>query len=367
MNNVGVGISVALMSVLVGCGDRTEEAVGERFVVRRLSLRDVVSQTGEVTPVVKVDIKCEASGRIEHVYVKEGQRIEQGDKILTIDPERLRTRRKKLDLSVEEARIRRDIAKRNYERSQELSETGTVSRRQLEDLESEYRLKQIAYQQQVLERKDIVDQLKETTVLSPMSGVLTRLNVEEGEIAVSATSGYQSGTVIGTVADIERLEVVTEIGEVDYPKLSVGQPVVIRPEATENVETHGSIDFISLTARKEGNDELGSFEVRITIDSLVTGVVPGVNVNVDFVVLEKSDVLAVPYHFVKRRGGRAMVVRVAHGENGERTVRPVKVSTGNTDFRHYEILDGLAEGDTVVFRPDMEKGGPGRGRRGGKG
>ncbi|MBD3243806.1 MAG: efflux RND transporter periplasmic adaptor subunit [Chitinivibrionales bacterium] len=366
MKRTCVGIALTALVLTAGCGRRKEGPSGETFVVKRLGLRDVVSQTGEVTPVVKVDIKSEASGRIERVYVKEGQRVEEGDKLVTIDPERLLTRKKKLDLSVEEARIRRDIAKRNYERSRELSETGTVSRRQLEDLESEYRLKEIAYQQQLLERKDIVDQLKETTVVAPMSGVLTHLNVEEGEIAVSATSGYQSGTIIGTVADIERLEVITEIGEVDYPKLYVGQPVVIRPEAAEAVQTHGTIDFISLTARKEGNDELGSFEVRIAIDSVVTGVVPGVNVNVDFVVLEKGDVLAVPYHFVKRRGGRAMVTRVTRNENGERTVGPARVKTGSTDFRHYEILDGLAEGDTVMFRPEMAEGGPGR-RRGGRG
>lgn len=366
MKKPGVWVAV-MMALAAGCGGRKEGPAGETFVVKRLSLRDVVSQTGEVTPVVKVDIKCEASGRIERVYVKEGQRVEQGDRILTIDPERLLTRKKKLDLAVEEARIRRDIAKRDYERSKELSETGTVPRRQLEDLESEYRLKQIAYQQQLLERKDIADQLKETTVLSPMAGVLTHLNVEEGEIAVSATSGYQSGTVIGTVADIERLEVITEIGEVDYPKLYVGQPVVIRPEAAENVETHGTIDFISLTARKQGGDELGSFEVRIAIDSVVTGVVPGVNVHVDFVVLEKKDVLAVPYHFVKRHAGRAMVTRVTRDGSGERAVRPVKIQTGSTDYRHYEIIDGLAEGDTVVFRPEIAEGRPGRGRRGGRG
>jgi RND family efflux transporter MFP subunit len=345
-----------------------------------------------------VELKCEASGQIETVYVKEGQRVQKGDKILTIDPERLLLSKERLDLEAKEARIRQDIAEREYERALELIETGTIPQSRLDDLKSEYELKAIAYRKQLLQRKDIADQLKKTTVVSPMAGVLTHLNVEEGEIAVSATSGYQSGTAIGTVADISRLEVVTQIGEVDYIKLAQGQRVVIRPEAIEDAQTHGTIQFISLTAKKQGSDELGNFEVRISVDSLIPGVVPGVNVNVDFVVLEKKGVLAVPYHFVQKRGDRSIVLRPAGDEDkegaegkrkpgpgremtgssgarrdegkkspkGKHAFRPTRVTTGSTDFRHIEILSGLAEGDTVVYRKpakDSEERGGSRGGR----
>jgi RND family efflux transporter MFP subunit len=350
--------------LLGGCGGKEEEGSEEYAVVERTTLRDIVSQTGEVTPLVKVDVQCEASGRIDTIYVKEGQKVREGDRLLSIDPERLTLHKQKLDLSVSEAKIRRDMAEREYARKKELFETGTVPRSSLEDLESEFKLRDIAYRKQVLERRDIVDQLKETTVEAPMSGVLTHLNVEQGEIVVSATSNFQSGTVIGTIADIENLEVVTQIGEVDYPKLAVGQSVIIRPEAAENVQTGGTIDFISLTARKRNSEELGTFEVRIKIDSVVTGVVPGVNVNVDFVVLEMPDVLAVPAHFVTGRGKRKMVLKVT-GEGSERTVEPVNVKTGGTDYRNTEIVSGLQEGDSIVFREESEGGGkPPRGMRG---
>lgn len=361
---VSIGLALALVA-LAGCGGKKEEVGEETAVVERVTLRDIVSQTGEVTPVVKVDIQCEASGRIDTVYVKEGQRVQQGDTLITIDPERLLIRRDKLNLSVREARIRRDIAQRRFERTKELYETGTIPKKQLEDDESEAQLKDIAYRSQVLERRDILDQLSKTVVTAPMNGVLTHLNVEEGEIAVSATSGFQSGTVIGTIADIERLEVITQIGEVDYPKLGVGQEVVIRPEAAEGVSTGGHIDFISLTAKKSSSDELGTFEVRIAIDSVVVGVVPGVNVNVDFVVLEKDDVLAVPAHYIRGKGKRKTVLAVGTNEKGERAVTPTRVKTGSTDYRFTEIVDGLAEGDTVVFRDEPQEDGP-NGRRGGR-
>lgn len=345
--------------LLAGCGKGNSDAdLTERFTVKEVDLRDAVRQTGEVEPVVRIELKSEATGKIEKIFVKEGEAVKEGQKVLTIDPERLNTRKKKLDLAVREARIRMDLAKRDLDNAQELFATGTVPRSKLEDLESEYQLREISYKQQMLELDDVVDQLEETVVVAPMDGVITTLDVEEGEIAVSATSGYQSGTLLATIADISRLEVVTQIGEVDYVHLEEGQNVVIRPEALEDIQTRGKIDFISLTAKKRSGDELGTFEVRIAIDSLVPGIAPGVNVNVEFVILEKNGVCGVPYHFVRKRGGKAFVSVVDKGNDGNKRIKPVPVRLGGTDFKHYEIVSGVKEGDVVVFRqerPEREK------------
>jgi HlyD family secretion protein len=364
MKHRGIGC-VAVAAVLAcaaGCGTKGKtEGAQERFTVTEVDLRDAISQTGEVRPIVKVEIKSEASGKIEKIFVKEGQALTKGEKILTIDPLRLRTRKKALDLAVAEAKIRMELAKRDLDNATALAATGTVSEKQMGDLKSEYDLKRIGYRKQMLELDDVNDQLRQTVVVSPMDGVLTNLDVEEGEIAVSATSGFQSGTSIGTVADISRLEVVTQVGEVDYIHLKKGQKVVIRPEAREGTQTQGTIDFISLTAKKSGDSELGTFEVR------VSGIAPGVNVNVEFVVLEKKGVLGVPYHFVKKDGPRSTVlIAEANGKRGE-TLRPQAVETGSTDYNHMEILSGVKKGDVVVFVPeekkDEEEGGGRRGPR----
>jgi len=353
---------VLIVSVLSCSRDsKSKRGSAEQQVVGSVTLKDVISQTGVVEPVVKVDIKSEASGRIEKIYVQEGQRVSQGDTILKIDPRRLLTRKKKLDLSLQRARIELAIAKRDYENNLQLAGTGTVSKKVIEDSKSTYELKEIALAMEKLELEDILYQLEQTVVNAPMSGVLTSLAVEEGEIAVSATSGFQSGTDIGTVADVSQLEVVTQIGEVDYIHLQTGQAVEVIPAALENTKTTGTITFISLTAKMDSRTELSTFDVRIAIDSLIPGIVPGINVNVDFVLLEETVPVAVLYHFVEKTERGAFVLIKADG--GEKAAKRKKITLGKTDYKYYEVLEGLRKGDTVLFDPQKtERNGNGRKR-----
>ncbi|HEX2959152.1 MAG TPA: efflux RND transporter periplasmic adaptor subunit, partial [Chitinispirillaceae bacterium] len=297
---LAVGVIVAVL--LAGCsGKKSEKPKSvETFTVKKVDLKDIVSQTGQVNSVNKVDIKYEASGKIEKVYVKEGQSINKGDTILYIDPYRLNTQKQKLELSVREAQIEYRKSQRDFGDGTELHASGSVSARKLFDLDMKQQLDSINLLRQKLELLDIKDQLSKTVIISPITGVLTKLSVEEGEIAVSATTGFQSGTEIATVADISNLEVIATIGEVDYIHINKGAPVVIKPEANENSRTKGTVTFIALSARKNQNDELSGFEVRVSIDSLIPGIAPGINVNVVFTIKEMPGVLGVPYNYVEK-------------------------------------------------------------------
>ncbi len=364
----------------------------DKDVVRKVDLRDIVSQTGEIQPVVKVELKSEASGKIDSVYIKEGERVKKGELILKIDPTRLLTQKKKLSLAVRKAKLSAALAKRDFDNANTLFSNGQLPRKQLEDLQNNYELKEITLKERELELNDILYQLSKTRIMAPMDGVLIALLVEEGEIAVSATSGFSGGTAIGTIADISKLEVITQIGEIDYVKIKKGQAVTINMESNTNLNTSGKVSFVSLAAQKEDNSTISSFEVRIAIDSLIPGLVPGVNVNVDFVVLDKKQVLGIPYAMVQkteRKGTPVSMVFLPEGTTpkipfrgppknngknpGSRRYQPgkmgkrlaknqaerseavknlnlvrAKIITGETDYKYIEVLDGLAEGDTVV-------------------
>ena len=343
-------------SALIGCAQSPDKAPSfeERTTVQKVTIRDVLTQTGEVRPLVKVQLKSEASGRIKKIYVKEGQRISRGDTILVIDPLRLQYQKERTDLAVKRAQIQAQRSKRDYEQAQTLLSTGTVSENQIKNLQNDYDLSEIGYQQQLLELKDIVDQLQKTVITAPMSGVLTILSVEEGEIAVSATSGFQAGTDIGTISDISKLEVVSQIGEVDYVNLHLGQKVMIKPEAFENEATQGTITFIALSAKKAQGQELGNFEVRMSVDSVIPGIAPGINVNVEFVLMERKDVLGIPTYFVERKGDGWFVNLVKKDKTGEEKIAKIPVRVGRTDYKNFEIKSGLKEGDMVYFKQQQE-------------
>lgn len=345
---------VTVILVLIGphCGKPKKNAIySEQHTVDTVDLRDVVVQTGEVQPVIKVEIKSEASGKIETISIREGQKVAKGDLLFVIDPSRLTFRKKTLDLAVQKARLDVRVATRNYDDAKKLSTTGTVSGKQLFDLSAQKEAAEIVLQQQLLELSDIVYQLSKTQVTSPMDGVVISLDVEEGEIAVSATSGFQGGTPLATIADTKKLEVVSRIGEADYIHLKTGQKVILRPEATKGTFTTGTINFIALSAKKEQNDELGTFEVRVSIDSVIPGIVPGINITTEFVIMEKTGVLGIPNHFVKKEGRNGFTALKVENPGSENpTFTPVTIKVGKTDYTNYEILDGLKKGDVVTFR-----------------
>lgn len=388
--------SIGMILTLVSCGREPDQNdLLRKEVVRKVDLRDVISQSGEVQPIIKVELKSEASGKIDNVYVKEGERLKKGDRILKIDPTRLLTQKEKLDLAVKKALLNNKLAKRDYDNAQKLFTMGQMPQKRLEDLKNEFELNEITLKEKELELNDIKYQLTKTLIKAPMDGVLISLLVEEGEIAVSATSGFSGGTAIGTVADISKLEVVTQIGEVDYAKIRKDQVVQISMESDIHSKTTGTVSFVSLAAKKENNSNISSFEVRIAIDSLIPALVPGVNVNVGFVILEKKNVLGVPYSMVQKRkqGDREMhfVLRPAgtkvdetgkdmpsdvdekekrrrgrHRQDANVNKRMEKkkeerqealkkldlvlsrIVVGATDYRFYEVQKGLAPGDTVV-------------------
>jgi HlyD family secretion protein len=327
--------------------EKVSMELSETYVVKKENLRDIITQTGVISPVVKIELKSEASGKIEQIFVKEGQEVSKGDTILIIDPYRLTTQKEKLELSIRKSELLYKSAERDYKNAMELVETGSIASKKIQDLELARDLQEIDLKQQKLELDDIIDQLGKTIIRSPIHGVLTSLLVKEGEIAVSATGGLSAGTSIGTIADIRKLEVITNIGEIDYVHLSKGQNVVIKPEAIEGSETKGTIDFIAQSAKKDGNSDLSRFEVRVLVDSIIKGIAPGINVSVDFVVLDKKNIVSVPYHFVKRIGKESFVIKKS-GDNQQQK----KIVTGITDYKFYEVISGINEGEEIIYIPD---------------
>lgn len=343
-------VIVLLVLFFMYCQKKDTKSIdlSETYIVKKENLRDIITQTGVVSPIVKIELKSEASGKIEKIFVKEGQEVSKGDTILIIDPYRLTTQKEKLELSIRKSKLLYKAADRDLKNALELVATGSIASKKIQDLEMSRDLQEIDLKQQKLELDDIIDQLGKTIIRSPIHGVLTSLLVKEGEIAVSATGGLSAGTSIGTIADIRKLEVITNIGEIDYVHLSKGQNVVIKPEAIEGSDTKGTIDFIALSAKKDGNSDLSRFEVRVLIDSIIKGIAPGINVSVDFVVLDKKNIVSVPYHFVKRIGKESFVTKKIGDKRQQ-----IKIVTGITDYKFFEVISGIHEGEEIVYIPEQ--------------
>ena len=139
-----------------------------------------------------------------------------------------------------------------------------------------------------------------TTVIAPMSGTVTRLNVEEGEIVTSGRSAFSQGAAILTVANLARMVVKTRINEVDIAKIALGQKVEIRVDAYRDKVFEGRVSEIAPSAytpdQRGGQQGDGTitFEVIIEVIGSPAELLPGMSADVDIIVMEDDNVLQLP-------------------------------------------------------------------------
>lgn len=142
------------------------------------------------------------------------------------------------------------------------------------------------------------DRYKWTTVKAPMSGTITRLSVEEGEIITSGRSAFSRGEAIMRIADLSQMIVRTQINQVEIGRIKEGQRAEIRVDSFRNKIFNGSVSEISpsSTPRGQGGGGVITFEVDIEVDipEEEFQLLPGMSADVDIIVFEKPDILQIP-------------------------------------------------------------------------
>ncbi len=139
-----------------------------------------------------------------------------------------------------------------------------------------------------------------TTVIAPMSGTVTRLDVEAGEIVTSGRSAFSQGAAILTIADLSRMVVKTRINEVDIAKIALGQRVEIRVDAYRDKVFEGRVSEIAPSAytpdQRMGQQGDGTitFEVVIEVVGSPAELLPGMSADVDIIVMEEDNILQLP-------------------------------------------------------------------------
>ncbi len=143
------------------------------------------------------------------------------------------------------------------------------------------------------------DRYEWTTVKAPMSGTITRISVEEGEIITSGRSAFSRGEAIMRIADLSQMIVKTQINQVEIGRIKEGQRVEIRVDSFRNKIFNGKVSEISpsSTPRGQGGGGVITFEVDIEVeipDPEEFKLLPGMSADVDIIVFEKPDILQIP-------------------------------------------------------------------------
>lgn len=405
---VGAGallVGATLVAVNLHLARSDAPAVDVERIVRR-SLAAVVSASGTVEPQRSVDISSGVMGRVTRLAVDEGDRASGGQFLLQIDPESLRAAvdggeaalraaeagLEQTRVAVETARVNLELAKDALERRQSLWDLRLVSREdydqarrevELRDTELKARTAEVATAaeriRQERARLDSAEHdLTQVTITSPIDGIVTRLNIEEGETVVVGTMN-NPGTVLMTIADFSILEAHVEVDETDVPSVRLGQPAAITIDALPGRTHRGVVTEIGNSPIQEA-DPAGAhatnFRVVITLDGEVPGVRPGFTATAEITTATRTGVVAVPIQStIIREAGAGPAGRSGAGA-GEASAAAaaapaseaaeevegvfvarggraafVPVRTGIAGERYFEAVSGLDVGDLVVIGP----------------
>ena len=419
-----IAVIVVLGAAVVYVNLTFERSTGpevEVEAVERRYLEAIVSAPGTIVPQLTVDISANTMGRVTRLEFDEGQRVGAGDFLLEIDPETLRaavdrgeaalqasrSSQRQAEVSVETARVNLELARDNLERQEHLWELQLVSReayeRALNDValretELQAREVEVATQAQRIRQEEAnLDsaryELTKVTITSPITGVVTRRNIEEGETVVVGTMNNQ-GTVLATIADLSVIEAEVEVDETDIPSVELGQIASVTIDAFPDDAFSGVVTEIGNSPIQPTGAGTGggagtqatTFKVVVTLDEAIPGVRPGFTCTADITTAIRADSLAIPIQASTVRevvldangnvvppetGPRSRsVVSAAEaadlgaGETEEelegvfvaRQGRAVfvPVDTGIAGERYFEALSGVAEGDLIVTGPFSE-------------
>lgn len=394
---IGIGVLLALVVVagLVRIA-RGDDAVAVR--TERVERRDLVarvSATGHIEPKTSVDISADVSGRIVDLTVEEGDDVEEGQLLLAIDDARFRAALQRAQASLSEARAREAQARgraaqaqRDFGRIRDLKERlpEMVTDSEFETARTEAEVQAALHEsaQHAVEMaragvREAEDQLAKTVIRAPMSGRVTRLNVERGETAVVGTMN-NPGSLLLTVSDLSVMEAVIEVDETDVPQISVGDSVLVRIDAFGERPFVGRVTTIgnsSLTPRDQlSSDQAIDFEVRVTLEDVDVDVElrTDLSATADVITETSENALSIPIIALtllgpdefeavpnERTQGTDTAAEVDADQAGARRdgvegvfvvdgeivrFRPVEVGIAGDSY--FEVLGGLEEGTTIV-------------------
>lgn len=396
-----IAVAVIIVLLLVGSnqgwfGKKGDFKEVEIETVSLATIVEKVSATGKIQPEIEVKISSEVSGEIIELPFKEGQQVKKGELLVKVNPDLIQSavsrsqagyQNVKAGLEQAEASLRE--AKLSYDRNKQLFEKGIISKADWDKAVSGYEIaqatKQSAYynvQSAGATVNEAMDNLNRTTIYAPMSGTISKLDVELGERVVGTQQ--MAGTEILRVANLNNMEVEIDVNENDIVKVRIGDSTIVEVDAYLKKEFKGVVTEIANSAAGTLTaDQVTNFKVKVRIieesyadlmkdrPETYSPFRPGMTATVDILTNQRKNAVSVPISAIviktdtsstkkaytksdkssnkPKMGEEQKFECVFVTNNGVAKLRVVK--TGIQDDSKIEIISGLKEGDKIITGP----------------
>lgn len=396
--------------------------------VKRNDIIERVSASGKVQPEVEVKLSPDVSGEIISLNVAEGDSVVKGQLLLKIRPDNYESLMARAQAAVNSSKAnfeqtkamvsqsesRLIQAKANFERNKKLFTDKVISASDFETFQSNYGVAQqdlesakanvsaamFNIKSAEASMKDAAENLRKTSIFAPVSGIISLLNVEEGERVVGTSQ--MAGTEMMRIANLRNMEVRVNVNENDIVRVSIGDTADIDVDAysssgrkfrgivKEIANTAAGLATSTTSTSSVSADAVTEFEVKVKIlnesfsDLMATRskksypFKPGMTASVEIITDRKNGVISVPIAAVTTRNNKPAEDVKKDGDSPsndaqmdenkakakkEEAIKEVvfvdvkgkaemkEVKTGISDFDNIEILSGLKEGDQIISGP----------------
>ncbi len=390
--------------------------------VTRRTIVETVNASGKVYPEVEVKLSPDISGEIVELNVVEGDSVKKGQVLARIYADIYATQRDQasavvsqqqaqvanVSASIEAMRAQMEQAKKTYDMQKQLFDEKVISQSEFNTADAAYKAAQAnfnAAKQNIRGTQAGVQgaraalskankDISRATLVSPMDGVVSLLNVKKGERVVG--SSLMSGTEMMRIADLRKIEVRVDVGENDIPKIHLGDSATVEVDAYNNRKFKGIVTQIAssnngaASLQTTTGTDVTNYKVYIALlpisyqDLLDPSKPksfpfrPGMSASADIQTKTHENRLAVPINAVTTRdkndstssknssseknkdevntNGRTNaemdeLEEVVFVLQKDGTVKKAKVRTDIQDINYIEVLAGLNEGDEVITGP----------------
>ena len=292
---------IIIVGYFISSSSDEKELRVEAELVQSREIVQKVNASGKIQPEEAVQITSTITGWITEITVIEGDTVEPGQHLISIDEKQIRPRYNNAVSQVKSSEANLRKVQSQMDRTQSLFSQKLISKQELEQIEASYQIALSQSEQANANLLSAEDELSKTRLTAPKYGIVTSITKEEGEMAVG---GMFNPGVLMIVADLSKMEVEVDVNENDVINIEIGDTSEIEIDAYPDTIFYGVVSEIAHTAQSTNmgvQSQVTNFKVKVRMISVPEKIRPGMSSTVNIITETLSAAIAIPIQSLTSR------------------------------------------------------------------
>jgi len=334
-----IGAFKIIPSFTKGTSEETSQDLGipiEAIKAKKETIKECISYMGTLEPKETFEVSAKIPTTIKEIRVDKGDAVKKGETIALLDDESIKGKINTININIEKGKLNLEYLSKEEEKYRFLFKEGAISEAAYDKIRHEKEMADLQLKELISTRRELLINLEDTVIKSPIDGVIRVINYAPGDIAMM-------GKPIVIIDDVSSYKVVVPVSESDLK--------ILGEDTYANLYISGESEIITTNISKISSSLNPKTRIgEVEFDNLGMRSIPiGTSIRVEFILKEIKDALTIPGDSIKELADRR-VVYVIEGNN----VKEVEIKTGIKNGNSVQVLEGITE-DKFIAKGDIYK------------